>query len=646
MKKTYLLLFILLPLLAFAQENALGKVTVAELESKKYEKDTSAPAAILFSKCNVQVHFGDNISSAKRTIEVQQKIKIYDKAGYEYANKSIPYIGHKREGEKVEVKSAITYNLVNGEIVKTPLAPEGTFDEEPVKGLKVKKLILPNVKEGSIVEMRYVITSPLFFMIPDWDFQEDIPVYHTEMNVQIPSYFTFNNTFRGYHKGSITHSVLPYVGNADIITHYVLDTVPALKDVSFVNNIDNYKISVEHELKAISLPGISYKMFASSWESVVNKIYRREDFLDELNKDGYFKEDINAVISSSASEEEKMKAVFSFIQNRMAWTGQRGAVCAKGVKAAYKEKSGNVGDINLMLVAALRYAGIIANPVLVCSRENKIPFYPTYKAFDYVVCSASVNGKVYLLDATSKWSTPDVLPERAINWQGYQVALNGGIDVVPLIPVNPSSETMMVTATLDAEGTIAGKLRKYYTGHEAMLFRELYSDIAGKEKYIEVLEKMYKRISISDYKVKNLKDAPQQLLEEFDFTSKEGAEIIGDRMYITPLLFFTQDKNPFIAEKRDYPIDFGHPSQQKFMFTIALPQGYIVESVPAAVGYSMENNAGNYKYSIQQLGNSIQLSITTSINQAIVEAEYYQFLKDLFQLIITKQNEKIVLKKA
>ena len=44
-------------------------------------------------------------------------------------------------------------------------------------------------------------------------------------------------------------------------------------------------------------------------------------------------------------------------------------------------------------------------------------------------------------------------------------------------------------------------------------------------------------------------------------------------------------------------------------------------------------------------GNKIQIIITKEINAAILAAEYYDSLKDFFQKIIDKQNEKIVLKK-
>jgi hypothetical protein len=61
---------------------------------------------------------------------------------------------------------------------------------------------------------------------------------------------------------------------------------------------------------------------------------------------------------------------------------------------AYKDKTGNVAEINLMLTAMLRYAGLNANPVLVSTRSNGIAMFPNRTAFNYVI--AAVEG-VYII---------------------------------------------------------------------------------------------------------------------------------------------------------------------------------------------------------------------------------------------------------
>jgi len=55
---------------------------------------------------------------------------------------------------------------------------------------------------------------------------------------------------------------------------------------------------------------------------------------------------------------------------------------------------------------------------------------------------------------------------------------------------------------------------------------------------------------------------------------------------------------------------------------------------------------GTFKYDIANTGNQLQISMTTEISKAIVLADYYQALKEFFQIMLDKQNEKIVLKKV
>ena len=112
------------------------------------------------------------------------------------------------------------------------------------------------------------------------------------------------------------------------------------------------------------------------------------------------------------------------------------------------------------------------------------------------------------------------------------------------------------------------------------------------------------------------------------------------------MLFFTEDENPFKAEKRQYPIDFVFPTEDKYMINITLPEGYVVESLPASGAIAMEENIGSFKYTVQQQGNIIQMMVVSSINYGVVPADYYDTLKNFYQKMVEKQGEKVVLKKG
>ena len=57
---------------------------------------------------------------------------------------------------------------------------------------------MPNVKEGSVIEFRYIIRSPSDRMIREWDFQTSIPVNYSEFSTYIPEYYVFNSRQKGY----------------------------------------------------------------------------------------------------------------------------------------------------------------------------------------------------------------------------------------------------------------------------------------------------------------------------------------------------------------------------------------------------------------------------------------------------------------
>jgi len=659
-------LFLIAGLSAQAQKYELGEVTLAELQEKAHPTDASAPATILYSKGESLISYNES-TGFNLVTEVEMKIKIYNKDGYDWANKSIAYYSSDSDKESIAVRKAVTYNIVNGEIKKTKLKSEGEFTEQTNKYWKRKKIMMPDVKEGSIVEYQYTITSPFIHVMPDWQFQENIPVKHSEFTTKVPEYFMFNPNFRGYYapkvtKTSTNRSIIinnkertgNYVVTTTVTTDktdylqnnilYSLDNLPAMKSERYVNNINNYSASVEHELSLVKYPNSAVKTYSTNWEDVTKTIYDYDSFGPELKKTGYFEDDVKALLAGLTTPTEKAAAIFNYVKNRMNWNENFGYTCDDGVKKAYTNKVGNVAEINLMLTAMLRFANLDANPVLISTRNNKIALFANRTAFNYVIASVQLDNKTVLLDATSKSAMPNILPSRAINWMGRVIRNDGTSVAVDLTPQTVSKEQINLMVQLDGAGKATGTARDMYTDYNAYNFRENYSGLS-QESYLEKLEGEYKGIEIADYKVTNAKELSKPVMEDYKFTHNSIADVIGDKMYITPMLFLTQTENPFKQEKREYPIDFVFPHQDKYMINITLPDGYVVESLPQGLSLSMEENIGSFKYMLANNGKQIQASVSLDINYANISPEYYETLKGFFQKVIEKQNEKIVLKK-
>jgi hypothetical protein len=249
------------------------------------------------------------------------------------------------------------------------------------------------------------------------------------------------------------------------------------------------------------------------------------------------------------------------------------------------------------------------------------------------------------MDATHKFSLPDILPIRVLNWFGRIIRKNGSSAEVDLIPKLNSKDIVNIMATITNNGEVNGKIRNQYFDYDAFLFRQTNNPIS-KESYIEKLEKRYQGLEIGEYAVQNSNDLSLPIIENYDFTTTNAVEIIGDKMYVSPFLIFALTENPFKQEKREYPIDFVYPDQDKYSVSLTIPEGYVVETMPQPKAVAMPDNLANFKYMISNNGKQIQMLYTNDNNQAIVGSEYYEELKSFYKEIVDKQTEKIVLKKG
>ncbi|WP_116786934.1 transglutaminase domain-containing protein [Flavobacterium psychrotrophum] len=644
--------------LSFAQLTAIAKapaVTVADLKEAAHPADTSAVAAVQHQYGNIWFDIIDN--KWVMNTEVFTRIKIYKKEGYNWANWKKEYYA-KDNLVKLTITDGATYNLVGTNIEKTFLKTDGIFEDAPAENWKRTSVKMPNVKEGSIIEFKYTLRSRR--LTPDdFYFQHAIPVNHVRLDVAAPTYFYFNVFTLGYvdvkHNEPFSRLNTEIVNKIERVNEvrenistYYADNLKAISgDEPYVNNIENYTGLIRHELAAFAQPFSPAENYAVNWETVAKTVYDNDNFGRELRYDSYFKADLAVVLAGAKTNGEKMNSIFSYVKSRMNWNGYNRLLCKDGVKKAYENKAGNAAEINLMLTAMLREAGLEANPVLVSTRDNGVAVYPSVDAYNYVICAVKEGDKNILLDATSKFSVPNLLPVRAINWDGRMIKKNGNNEEINLMPDLYSKEVINVMADVSKEGKVTGKLRHQHIDYNAYTFRERYVDLTP-ESYLDKLEEKYKGLEVTDYKVTNEKDLTKPVSEDYSFTHNGLVDVIGDMIYINPMLFFAQHTNPFKQDKRAFPIDFVFAQQEKYLMNIKVPDGYSIASLPVQLKLAMEDGLGSFQYTVQPspAGNVVQLSATFQLNSPVISASYYTTLKDFFQKMIEKQNEKIVLKKS
>jgi len=664
MKIYSLILLLLWSSLIWSQDYKFGKVSKAELEETFYPLDSSANAVILNTKRSTNFNYDSN-DGFNIVTDYTTRIKIYNREGFEKATKEI-WLYHDSTGkEEVTSLKAITYNLENGKIIKTKLEKKSIFKEEKSKYYKIYKFTMPNIKDGCVIEWKYTLKSPFLAMLDEVELQADIPIKNLEAKITIPEYFVYNPNQKGHlaipikkerGKNSITisqttkaHNTLGAMNNTtknqltfeEYTTIINMKSIPALKDEAFSGNINNYKSGIKYELSYINYPGSLRKDYASNWKSIVKKIYTNSSFGDQLKKSNHFKEELQTILQSTKSIDERITTIFQFVKSKIKWNNYNSYYSDEGVKKAYKDGVGNVADINLNLVAMLRFSGLDADPVLVSTINNGIPVFPTRNGFNYVIARVATPNGFILLDATEKNALPNILPDRVLNFQGRVVKDNGDSDWIELFPKDHSVNKSVINSKFTEEG-LTGTARKTITNNYLFDYRNSNQN-KNKEALLDWINEETESVDVINARVNNLDNLGKDIIETIQFETESFFEEIADKTYISPLLYTQLKENPFKSENREFPIFFNKPWATISTITISIPENYSIENVPENTEYILPDNLGGFRYTFDVNMQTIQIKSNLVINQPVISTNYYQDLKAFYNNIITKQKEKIVL---
>nr|WP_262921515.1 DUF3857 domain-containing protein [Psychroserpens algicola] len=657
----------------YSQNYKFGKVSKEELRETYNSADTSANATVLYRNESIKFNWQQD-KGFFQVRKVHERIKIYNKEGFDWASKKVRLFSRSAgNSESLNDLKGYTYNLENDKIVKGKLKKNGVFEEVANKYWKFKSFTMPSIKEGCVIEFSYEIESP-YLQIDDILFQYTIPIKQFDLSINTIEYFTYNKLLnpKSDYYPKLTETVADreldfsyrqettYRGGANMgiekaktikdvkrlyenVIRSSSINIPALNEEPFIDNLENYRAKLILELVAVKYPNEHEKRLSTSWDKVTETIYKNPSFGDQLDKSSYYKDDVDAILAGVTDPVEKSFLIFNYVKSKINWNDFYGYASDIGVRKAYKDGVGNVADINLMLISMLRYAGLRANPVLVSTKNNGIPLFPTRQGFNYVICMIESEDFNVLLDATEDYSTYNVLPTRVLNWQGRVIRENGSSAWINLSPSSLSTDVTSLNVKINPDLTIEGKVRQQKTDYTAMNYRNRYANLSTDE-HIKSLERNNGELEIMDIEIENNKDYTKPLKLTYDYNLVDGIEEIGENLYLSPMLFFASEDNPFKQETRNFPIDLTYPFSDKYIINIMIPEGYAIESLPQS-GKIQFNDVGDFTYLSKQNGSFLQLTVSLNMKTSIILAQDYETFKEFYSKVIEKQSEKIVLKK-
>jgi hypothetical protein len=649
-----------------------GKIDPKDLTAEPFAHD-SAEAVVLCDYGSTRF----NLKGTSFQLESERitRIKILKKSGYGSATVQVPLYHQGNNEEKLTSLRGYTYNLVNGAVQKTKLESSGVFTEEVNKNVRMRKFTLPNVQEGSVIEYSYTVASDFLFNFQSWTFQREIPVRWSEYRASIPEYFDYKKVVQGYLPLTINtkeENTTQYqmhvdarhdpstAGNqrseavnenitAQLMSHrWVMKDVPAFIDEPYMTTTDDYIARINFELAGEKWPNRPYQPVASDWGKISRLLLEDENFGLQLNRGNFLKDQMQALATKYPEVKDRAAAVREVVMAAVRYDGTNRYSTTGSLRRAYDAHRGTAAEVNLLLIAALRDAGIPAQPVLLSTRDHGQvnQSFAMLDKFNYVVALVALGpDKELLVDATEPLLPCGMLPERCLNQLGRLVANDDeGGRWVSLTPTQRRVRFQQVQLTLDAQGGITGKVHEEHGGYAGATARAQYTSM-GEKKYWAELASQHSGWSLPKFAVVAREDVSKPLAFDYEFTQPADDNTTAGTLYLSPLREFASEQNPFRHNNRTFPVDFGSTQEEMMMITLSLPAGYELAETPKPMVVDMPDGGGRFMYSVAATGSTVQITSRMNLRKPVYAAEEYTHLQEFYRLMLTKHAEKLVIKK-
>jgi hypothetical protein len=644
-----------------------GGISVQDFDVKPTGQDSAASAIMLFKIGSIDFAIS-NKGRWNYTYEIFKRIKVLNKEGYKYGDFQIPIYKNSNNEEVLRKVQIASYNLIDGKVVQNKAAKDEKFLDKFNENYTINKYTLSNIQEGTIIEIKYEIQSDFIYTLKDWYFQEEIPIIWSDFTFIKPAYFNYKINFKNPINVKLindTENLVTFSGsvagegvsgrqeqyNFNVNAQkkrWVAENVKAFKDEPYITTEDDFISKIDFEIVSTNFEGEGYKSYSQTWEKVFEGYKQAEKFGLFAKPNNYSKKLVASIVNENDSIPQKIVKIFNFVKTSIKWNGKNGDYASQNsIKDVIESKTGNIGDINLTLLSLLNSANINADPVLLSTRDNGAhPGIPSSVKFNYVIVAAAIDSNSVLLDASNVYHNLNMISSNALNHLGKQVNLESlKSEWINIDPKNNSLVSLTSIVTLDNDLKVKGNFNYRKTEYYALNARRYFNKFTSEADYLKDFKEGKNGLTINKYTQTGAKNLDELYSENFEFELQDYVEEAGNLVYFNPLFFEQTKQNPFKQETRSFPVDFAYPTMENIRIIINVPEGFTIDKIPESISYKMEDGSMSFLYTTTKLGNQILVTSKINVLKSTFEPQNYEFIKDLFKQIVTKQAQPIVLKK-
>jgi len=601
---------------------------------------------------------------------VYMRIKILTEGGRRYADVEIPY---SRRQFKIDGVSGRTVHpdgsIVNfeGKVFDKMVLKEKRGRGEQLR-VHVKTFTLPDVQVGSILDFRYFLRyDDHIFYAPDWIIQTELFQKSASFKF-IPYSGDLIMAHNRVGNGAAWTSYLPTAGakpqwhslmtsslanrrTPDQYVDLALTEIPPLIEEPFMppSSVLRYRVQFYYTVDRTS--EAFWKEEGKFWNKDVEKFIDRKGGIEDA---------VSKTVLPTDTPEQKVHKIYAFITGleNQSYRPKRedqedkviGLEPNKGVEDVLRQHSGDHDDLNRLLVAMVRAAGIPASMMWVPSREETFfqPDLMSTQQMDAEIAIVQLGGKDVFLDPGTKYCPYGLLNWRYSGSRGLRQSPGKGTEIAET-PLSDYSQAVILRGAkvqLTEDGKVEGSVKVGYYGLEAMGRRQKANatDAEGRKKMLEDEMRGWLpgNSEVSLVGSPNWDETEPHLATEFKISSPVAVGA-GKRTLVPVHIFQINDKPVFSASNRVNPIYFWYLTRQADEIHITLPASLEVESLPA-------NDSVKLDYAVystiqkQEAPSSIMARRDLIMGGMAFPTNKYKELKDFYDKVKTGDDQQMILK--
>jgi hypothetical protein len=544
---------------------------------------------------------------------------------------------------EVKEKDAVDFSLdvANGELMGD---------------IHVKQLRVPAATPGSIIGYEWQQEQRRYVMTDEWRFQDTIPVREARYRLQLPPGWAYQATWLNHAEDS------PAVMGPGQ-SQWVIDNIAPIR---LERHMPPWRGMAGGLVVALLPPGgkdagfRNWREFGAWYQNLVQG---RRDASPQI------KQKVAELTASLPSVTAKIQALANFVQNDIRYVAVElgiGGYQPHPAAEVFSHAYGDCKDKVTLLSAMLKEIGVDSYYVIINTQRGSVTAStPPNFEFNHAILAIALPagadsqllarlthptlGNILFFDPTDFLTPFGRLSGPLQANYGVLITPGGGELVeLPQLPTAANSLDRTAKMTLDDKGTLRGEVHEVWVGDPAAAQRYALRSVKLDTDQIKPVESVV-AASLTNFQVlkasvRNLHDVDRPFEWNYSIEAGEYAKASGDLLLLRPRLLGVK-AIPLLemAEPRHNAIEFEAPERDTDVFEFVLPEGYVVDELPAPV--HVDTSFGSYESRTEMVGQVMRYTRTFEIRSLSLPAAEAEELKQFYRIIARDERNAAVLKR-